>query len=41
MAKCPNCRKEVPEEQESCPHCGQDFNEPSVEKKPHCGTPHS
>lgn len=41
MATCPNCRKEASDDVDVCPYCGQDFNEPSVEKKPHCGTPHS
>jgi hypothetical protein len=41
MAKCPSCHKETNDDVEVCPFCGQDFNEPPVEKKPHCGTPHS
>lgn len=40
MAKCVNCRREVDEAAEACPHCGQDLTEPVVSKKPHCGTPH-
>lgn len=39
MAKCVNCRKEVDDSAEVCPHCGQNLSEPIVQQKPHCGTP--
>jgi predicted amidophosphoribosyltransferase len=41
MGKCVVCGKDVPEDEDVCPHCGQDLTEPPVQKKPHCGTPHS
>jgi hypothetical protein len=31
----------VADDVDLCPFCGLDFSEPPVEKKPHCGTPHS
>jgi rRNA maturation endonuclease Nob1 len=40
MAECVNCRKEVADDAEVCPHCGQNLDEPIVQQKPHCGTPH-
>jgi len=39
MAKCVNCRKQVDDDVEVCPHCGQNLADPIVQVKPHCGTP--